>query len=47
VARCRCRVMLATMLLSLADDGTITQGCTSCGKVAQSLSSEHRGGVVS
>jgi hypothetical protein len=35
------------MLLSHADDDAATQGCTSCGKVTQPLSSEHRGVVAS
>jgi hypothetical protein len=34
--------MLAIMLLSHAGNGTATEGCIGCGKVAQPLRSEHR-----
>jgi hypothetical protein len=34
------------MLSSHAGDGTTTQGCTGCSKVAQPLKSEHRGVVA-
>jgi hypothetical protein len=45
--RCKCLVMLVTMLLSHVDDGTATQGCTGCGKVAQPLRLENQGVVAS
>jgi hypothetical protein len=35
-----------TILPSHADDGTATQGCTDCGKVAQPPRSEHRGVIA-
>jgi hypothetical protein len=38
--------MLVIMLLSHAGNGTVTQGCTRCGKVVQLSSSEHRGVVA-
>jgi hypothetical protein len=38
--------MLATVLQSHTGNGAATRGCTGCGKVAQSLSSEHRGVVI-
>jgi hypothetical protein len=34
VARCRCRVMLVTVLSSHVGDGTATEGCTGHVKVA-------------
>jgi hypothetical protein len=46
MARCGRRVMLVMMLPSHASDGSITQGCTSCGKVAQPPSSEHQSVVA-
>jgi hypothetical protein len=47
MARCKCRVMRATMLPSHAGDGIATQGCTGCGMVVQPLGLEHRGVVTS
>jgi hypothetical protein len=38
--------MLAMVLPSHSSDGAATQGCTGRVKVAQPLSSEHRGVVV-
>jgi hypothetical protein len=38
--------MLVTALPSYAGDGAATQGCTSCGKISEPPSLEHRGVVV-
>jgi hypothetical protein len=35
MARCKHRVMQATMLLSHAGNGATTEDCTGCGKVVQ------------
>jgi hypothetical protein len=44
--RCKCQVMLVTVLPSHAGDGTTAQGCTGCVMLAQPSSSEHRGDVI-
>jgi hypothetical protein len=38
--------MVVTVLPSYIGDGAATEGCTSHGKVAQPLSSEHRGVIA-
>jgi hypothetical protein len=47
VPRCKCRVVLMTVLPSHAGDGPVTQGSNGCGKVAQPPRSEHRGVIAS
>jgi hypothetical protein len=47
VPRCKCRVVLMTVLLSHTGDGPVTPGSNGCGKVAQPPRSEHRGVIAS